>query len=364
MCHSHVVSTERFIYERGGVTPVGELTPLVKVRWERIRDEISVAEATLPTSECCELLGDLRTVLHELHIERNGQKVWQGPITRLEYQFDIVDIFAEDLLWQAKRTVLREGYDQKYPNMWDVIARMDWLLRDQCYSFNGNPWRVNLNPIHHAGNPRTSRKVNTYQYYVWEDFDAYAENSGADYTVINRDIYYWDTHLAWKIIPDLDESHISQFPRIVEYGNDVATNGYVTNGEGYAGIASQADQGYGLVDFLVTNTQDGTGDTANDAPTAEEIAGWANTAAHNIDGKVPAPVSVIIPANTTLLPGAPWTMDDLVPGAWFQIHVDRLCRAFDGWQRLHEVIVTESAPEGETVEFTAIAPPKQMVIPP
>jgi hypothetical protein len=353
-----------FIYERGGVVPVGELTPLLRVRWERIRDEISTAYAELPTTECCELLGDLRTIKHELHIERNGEIVWQGPITRLEYQFDVVEIFAEDVLRAAKRIVLREGYTQAYPNLWGVIDRMDWLMRQQCYNLGGDPWNMlsHLHAIRHQGDPRTSRNVFSYQFYIWEDFDKYAEDSGSDYTVVNRDLYYWDTHLAWKIIPDLDEAFISQYPRIVEYGNDVATTGYVTNGQGQAGIATQDDQGYGIVDFLVTNLNDGNV-TDTTGPTPEEIAGWAETAAHNIDGKVPAPSHLIIPANSTLMPGAPWEINDLFPGAWFKVHVDRLCRQFDEWQRLHQIIVTEEPETGETVEFTAVAPPARMVLP-
>jgi hypothetical protein len=352
------------IYERGGINYVGELTPLEAIRWNRKRDDISDSEATIGTTECCDLLGDLRTIIHELHIERDGVVVWQGPITRIEYEWNQVRVYAADMLWQATRTVLTAGYDQSYPNIYNVIDRMHWLLRDQCFLRHGDPWNMvaHLHPMHHPGDPKTSRKVNRYQYYVWEDFDKYAEDMGADYTVVNRDIYYWDINLQWKVIPPLDEQYLSQFPRIVEYGNQAATQGYVTNGEGYAGIATadlEATDLYGWVDWLVTNQSDGT----EGAPTAEEIAGWADSAARNIDERSPAPVAIVIPANTTLLPGAPWVIDDLVPGAWFDVDITRMCRNVSEMQRIHEVNVTETAPQGEMVSFTAASAPSHAVIP-
>jgi len=216
------------------------LTPLTAVRWSRIRDAISEGYAVVGTTECCDLLGDLRTVRHELHIVRDGDEVWQGPITRLEYEFDNVKVYAEDMLWVAKRTVLKTGYNNGSPNpLGNVVDRMDWLLRSQTYAPHGDPWRMvsHLHPIHHDDDPTTSRKAAAFQYYTWEDFDKYAEDHGTDYTVVNRDIYYWDVHLRWKIIASLGDDHLSQFPRIVEYGNQAATRGYVSNTEGYAGIA-------------------------------------------------------------------------------------------------------------------------------
>lgn len=363
------------VYDRGGVNLLGELTPLTRVTWRRIRDDISTAQVTLPTYECCELLGDLRTVLNELHILRNNELVWCGPITRLEYQWDLVDIFAEDLLWQAKRMVLEVGYDQAHPNIGNAIDRMDWLIRDQCYAKFGNPWNVQLVPVRHSqGEPGTARQVFAWQMTVWEDFDKYAEDYGADYCVIGRQIFYFDNHLAWYVLAPLDESHLSQFPRIVEYGNELATRGIVTNGRGFAGVSNAPSpwpETYGQVDYLVSNVNENVMDVptdpedpeANNDPTPEDIAQWTATAARNIDGRQPAPVGVVIPANTTLLPGAPWTINDLIPGAWFQVDVSRMCRSVSAWQRLHEIVVTEQAPAGEDVQFTAITPPAGRVDP-
>ena len=351
-----------FAVERGGVNVIGELTPLSSARWERVRDEISTAQVTVPTSECCDLLGELRTVLHELHVYRNGELVWQGVITRIEYEYEQVQVYAKDMLWVAKRTVLDEGYNYNSPLVGNVIEVMDWLLRHKTYGKYGDPWNMvnHLQPVRHADEPVTHRVANAWQFYVWEDFDKFAEDNGADYTVVNRDIFYFDTHLAWNILPPLDPNFLSEFPRVVEYGNELATRGVVTNGQGQAGVATNGGLAeYGVIDLLISNQQEGT---VTPAATPEEVAGWANTAGRNISDRWPAPLAVVVPENSTLMPGSPWEMADLIPGSWYQVNITQLCRDVTGWHRLQHVGVSESAPQGETVQITSVAAPKSMVL--
>lgn len=367
----------------GGERWIADLAPLSSVRWERVRDDISTAEVAVPTTQCCEVLSDLRTIRHELHIENNGEPVWEGPITRIEYGWDVTRIFAEDVLWAAKRTVIEESYDHSYPNIGDALERMEWLLA-HCYGRNEDPWRMmggHFHRVRGVNDPRTSRVVFKYQMYVWDDFDKYAEDYGTDYVVFNRDIYFWDTQLRWMILPPLDENHLSESPRITDYGNQLGTRGIVTNGRGYAGVstpsaASKVRYNGAVIDLLTTNEVDGQPGLvvdANDnvvpdpaapqAPTAQEIAQWTDTAARSVIDKDPSPLSIVVPDNVTLLPGAPWELRDLVPGAWFQVSTPMLCRSIDEWQRLEQVVVTEEAPQGETVQFSASQAPRNVVEP-
>jgi hypothetical protein len=353
-----------FVHERGGQRRLGELTPLTSVTWKRVRDDISTAQANVGVQECCELLSELRTVKMELHIERNGTTVWQGPITRLEYDVDECRVYAEDILWVAKRSAIQEGYNQSYPNIGSAVDRMNWLLW-HCYNRDEDRWRVisgrHIHGVWGPDDPRTTRIVFPYQMSVWEDLDKYAEDYGCDYTVINRDIYFSDISLKWLVIAPLDETHLSEYPRIVEYGNQLGTRGIVTNGHGAAGVSAvdtAAQIEYGTIDWITTNEIDGqeVGD-----PTAQEVSSWGDTATRSIAERVPAPVAVVIPANTTLMPGAPWEINDLVPGAWFQISLSRFCRTVNEWQRLHEIVVTEEAPNGESVKFSSVAAPKNPI---
>lgn len=363
------------IWNRGALALVGEATPLLRVRYNRIRDDISHAEIELPTYDCCDLLALLGTIKHELHIFRDGAPVWEGVVTRIEFETDIVRIFAEDMLWVATRSTVEQGYNHSYPNIGNVIDTMHWDIVVQCFLKYHDPWRMtgayggarHLWDVHHADHsldPREARVVFPYSVTCWEDFDKFATDYGADYTVVNRDIYYWDNHLAWKVIPDLEEQWISDFPRIVEYGNQLITRSIVTNGKGYAGMKVAPPEiraVYGYVDNLISNISEGS--IIDGPPPVEDVTEWMGTAKRMLDGSFPPPVAIVIPANTTLLPGSPWTMTDLFPGAWFQVSVDRLCRSVTEWQRLQEVVVEESAPEGERIQFSAVSAPGSMIIP-
>lgn len=363
------------IRERGGVTVVGDADPLLRVRWTRIRDDISQAQIEVPTYQCCDLLSEVGTIKHELHIFRDGVNVWQGVITRIEFDNDIVTIFANDLLWVMTKSAVEEGYNHSYPNIANTIEVMHWLANAQTFYKNSDPWQMtgvfggsqHLWPVHHADvedDPKSARVLFPYSVTAWEEFDKYAEDYGADYTTVGRDVFYWDNHLAWKVIPDLDEEWISDFPRIVEYGNQLVTRQIVTNGKGYAGMKA-APSGvravYGYIDHIISNVSESS--IVEGPPSVEDVTAWAETARRNLDGAYPPPVAVVIPANTTLLPGSPWDIDDLFPGAWFQVSVDRHCRSVTEWQRLQEVVVEETAPQGETIQFTAVAAPGTMVIP-
>jgi hypothetical protein len=336
---------------------------LTLARWGRVRDDISRAEVVVGLTECCERLEELRTILNELHIYRNGEMVWQGPMVRLEYEHDNLRIFAEDVLWQATRSVVYPGYDHTWPNSTLALDTVDILL-NQCYSRQGDPWNMlpgHLHPIRTPGEPRHTRVCNDWQAYVWEEVDKFAEDYGVDYTVVGRDIYYWDIHWEWKRLESLQEEWIGDYPRIVEYGNQLYTRCVVTNGQGWAGVdeiglPATGRNSYGYVDKLINNA---TEEDVSTKPTEAQLRSWQESAVKNLVDTHPAPLGIVVPANTTLLPGAPWRVEDLIPGAWFQVSVTRLCREVTEWQRLHAMQVEELAGQGETVTFTAQSAPRE-----
>jgi hypothetical protein len=367
-----------FVYARGGITLLGELTPLTHVEWRRIRDDISTAVAWIGVNECCDFLGDLETVSMEIHITRNDLDVWEGVITRLEYALDRVTIYADDILWVARRTALAVGYSMAYPSIGSAIDRMDWLIRDQCFAKYGDPWNMVPEHLHKIpnlteGDPRSSRSVERYSVNVWEDFDKFAEDIGTDYTVVNRDIYYWDINYAWATLPDLHEGDISEYPVVSEYGNELATGYVTTNNSGFAGIAvappSVVDH-YGHIDIVDSSwneavvAQPGEDPVPAPVPTPEELAEMLAAATRQLTSRYPPPVSIVIPANATLLPSSTWDLPDMIPGAWFEVSLTRLCRNVTETQRLHEIRVTEDAPAGEIVAITAISAPRTRVEPP
>lgn len=372
MSHPTCAVHTAFVYERGGETIVGEITEMSICRWGRIRDDISSAFIRIPLGQCCELMSEVFTVKHELHIFRDGEMVWCGPITRLEFMWDGVEVFAEDMLWVAKRRALSVGYNYQYPPSGagpiGALDLVDYLLDNQTYGRFGDPWNMlaHLNHVVGPDDPLAGRAANSWSVSTWEELDALAEDYGIDYTVVGRDIFYFDVHLAWVELDDLVDGHLSEWPRIVEYGNAFASRYIHTDGSGYAGLADAPDPvlaEYGEeIDFIATRTDqaDRPVDTVTgepEVPSDDELAAWAETASHNMDMYYPPRQSIVVPANATLMPSSPWVVNTLVPGSWFVVTVDRECRAVDEYHRLHQLAVEEIGGQAETVKITTATAP-------
>jgi hypothetical protein len=354
-----------FIYKRGGRERIMELTPVTKVNWTRIRDDISGASVYVGvTPECCDQLGDIETVVHELHITRNDQSVWQGVITRLEFRYDEVEVWAQDVLWVAKHTALSKGYSQKHPNVTKCGWRMNWLLKDMTYAKDGDPWNVlgGIRWVQGGDEPQSSKVVNAWSGTTWDDFDKYAEDGGMDYTVVGRSIMFWDTHLKWRTIPDLYDTYLSDEPAVVEYGNEFQTRAIVTDGNGYAGMYTVPDKAviakYGIIDTV--NSSYGEGQSTATKPTQADIKAWTEQAKRLVEANPVPPVRIRVSENSALLPEAPYDINDLIPGSWVKVHVTRLCRKVEEWHKLDQVSVTEEAGK-EMVQISTVSAPKKVV---
>lgn len=362
-----------YVYTRGGGTMVMELPNLITVTWERVRDDISSALARVGvTPGCCEQLSQVRSVVHELHIYRDNELVWLGPITRIEYSRGQIEFWATDILWVAKHTALSQGYSNKYPNIGSAGARMYWLMADQTFAKYGDPWRARnaVRRIVGPDEPRTSRSVNAWSSTTWEDFDKFAQDGGMDYTVVGRSVMFWDIHYRWRTLPPLQQDYLFEDFRLVEYGSQFQNRAVVTDGSGKAGIyqspSSSIMSTYGHVD-LVTNvssdaepTEDVT-DSDKALAEAENVAAWTDRARALVDSAPRPPLYVLVPENSALVPEAPYPISSLVPGSWLQVNTAGFCRSSgDTWHRLHEVSVEESAGK-ETVKISLIPAPTKVV---
>lgn len=357
---------------RGGATPIGELTEVAQVRWERVRDDISQASVIVnATSECCGWLSKVNCGSAELHIYRRigadlpPVKVWSGVITRLEYGLDTIEVHAYDFLWVPKNTVLSEGYNKAYPNITTCGAVMQRLMKELTFAKYGDPWKMNAG-IHWLkvdGEPKTSKAVKAWSTTTWEDFDKFANDSGMDYVLVNRQLYFWDTHYVWHRLPPLLEDYLLAEPKVIEYGNEFATAVYVTNGNGTAGSAiapAEVIAKYGHVDFVVSSWNEGA---AAEAPNPEDVKEWNRQAKARLDDLLPPAVQVLVSDNSALSPDCPYDINDLLPGSWVTVMLTRSCRGVQEDHKLNKVVVTETPAGGETVAITTIKAPATKVEP-
>lgn len=346
-CGTH----EAFIYERGGTVLVGQLTGITFVSWERTRDDISKAEVRMVGSECCEVMMGVGTILHELWIYRSGTLVWSGVITRLEFEYDGIDVFAEDFLWILKKKVTEVGYNF-LDNPANAVEAAAAICIFQGFLTYGNPWNiVDVQPLYGPNDIQTLIQTNPWSTTIWDTLDVMAEDGGIDYVMVNRTLRIWDVHTMWYVLQPLEDTHISTFPRIVEYGNEFANRVVYTDGSGYAGVATSdsatLDTYTRTIDYHIAIE-----DRDEDEPPSQLVLShWYDAALRNVQKMYPPQQSIIVPANSTLMPSSPWVISEVYPGAWCQVSMERMCRNISEWQKLDAIKVVEDV-DGERVQVT------------
>jgi hypothetical protein len=369
-----------YAYKFPGTTLEGEFANASDIRWTRIRDDISTAQVTVSTSECCGLLSTIRCGEHELRIIRNNdtaRPVWEGPITRIEFGRDTTTIYAQDMLWWMHKKVMDSFEDYRHPNPAGIVPQVMWTqLAYWGYGYDvaGNPDRYRMKGRVHwvkgPKEPKTSRYVEQFQVTVWEYIDSYAEDYGADYSTVGRDIYIFDTHLRWKILPTLTAAVLGGWPNVTEYGSEMANRVWFSNSVGFYGYAEKYPCPPGNakdipIEMLVTSTSENAGQMPpyGSAAWNRLKAEFNETAARNLAGRCPAPTRIWLPSGTVLLPKAPVDIKDLIPGAWTLLSTDQMCRKVTQWQKLDRVEVSETPSTGEEVRITLGTAPDNPVAP-
>jgi hypothetical protein len=355
---------EVYLTDRGGGPFIDKVPAITTLRWNRLRDDISSASVFIesPSAECAAILGAARTVRNEVVIFRNGDRVWEGPITLLQYRKGQITVEAKDPLWYASRRALNPGIDWSKvggsvsnPNDGpgqDIVPGLLPVLRQAFgdgtsdpYGFNVGKW---LLPISGPDNPYSKRIVPRYSRTVWEVLDSLAEDGGLDYTVIGRRIMWWDTHLRAFILPRLTDDDFMDSLVVNEYGSDLATRRFRTDNAGKVTSAVAPSEWltyYGPIDTVVSSTEE----TVPDATSPEAEAGVAS----DLAAQYPAPVHVHLPDGTALSCDAPVGINELIPGAWVPLYSTLTARKVEQWMKVDSVNVDWDA-TGERVSMNLI----------
>lgn len=125
-CEIHTAA----LYDRGGAKKLADLGDLERVKWERKRDDSSSATVYIgtPGIECQQALGLAEAGRVELVIFRGSERVWEGPISRIAYQGDHVEIEARDVMLYVVRTIMHHEYDNRHPNTARVLDRIKRVM--------------------------------------------------------------------------------------------------------------------------------------------------------------------------------------------------------------------------------------------
>ena len=341
-----------YVYDRGGKDRIGELTQKMLVRWDRDRDDISAATVTVdnPNSDCTDLLNKIEPGRHELVIFRNGKRVWEGPITLPTFDRYSVSIEAHDVWHYSYRTIMHRAYNNAYPHISSAVSRVTNILRQELVRKETLDPPINVLPHYRPyeipGVARTSRSTKKYESTVWEEIDDMAAKGGIDYTAVGRATLVWDTHMPLSTTRVVTEKDFTNDITVSAYGMELATRTAVTDGLGRYGVAGGIDPYYGEWEVLNTAYQENEVD-----PTAQHIPqrDLDAQAKRNLVGRVPTPVVVRVPDNSSLTPAAVEELFDfLVPGVWVPLRASSTVRQVEQMQKIDSLRFEETE-AGEAV---------------
>jgi hypothetical protein len=351
------------LYDRGGTKKIGSLGPLARVKWERRRDDISVAQVWIATVDaaCSEVLRLAETNRTELVIFRGNKRVWEGPVNRIAYEGSSVEIEAKDMMYYVQRTIMRHEYDNRFPNVGLVLDRIKRIMNGELSRKEALDPSVNLlnhvryiyaDHTQNASDSRTASRTLPYEMTVFEHVDNYAWRGGIDYTVVGRSIMFFDVHSRIGQTPMVTADDFIGDPIITQYGAELTTYVAMTDGKGHWGDAGGVDPYYGEWEVL-HQAYDENATTANpeddNLPSVAEMKSQARRS--YIQGMRPALV-VRVPDNTRLNPNGVLTIEDLVPGVWIPLTANLPGRTISQMQKLDNMTVEETGESGEEIKVT------------
>jgi hypothetical protein len=335
-----------FIYDKNGTQKVDLLRNVTNLRWSRSLNAISEANATVATgqhADCCELLGSIGVWGHSLVMTRNGVRVWEGPITDIEWSRGSVLISAHDVLGWALKNVTDAARETVAPG----FRAVDELYDDigKVFADHNPNVLAHLTRLGGGTGPQVAREVKAYGGDFADQFNEMVK-AGANFTTVGRRIVVWPNTTVMARLPTLYPLRwISGDVKVRERGLDLSVRTIGVNDEGLSGVAAGSTSVhpfYGQIEDVVSSS----------APDANSLA---IVAEQYREAHFPAPLSVEVPSGSVLSCDAPYDIRELVAGSMVNVKIDEgLCRKVEQTQQLASLEVSQDK-DGEKVAIT-VAP--------
>lgn len=316
---------EAFITWKGGAPRFMALPAASSVTWGRDLNEISEAEVVIALGattdeECCDLLGDIEPWCHELHIVRDGQTVWAGPVTEPVYNVDKVTIKAKDVLAWTTVRVAEVPIDYTVatgsgPADWTTIAE---TVLDVAFAEDDPAvlQYVSATPTGYVGEQLFPAYTDT----AFGQLDALA-GTGLDYTVVGRTIILSSENTPASPIAALTDDMILGDVQLTKSGLLQGNRWFVhfdKDDEAIPpgpGVAEATDFAcYGPIERIRST------DVALANVESANVVAQTYVAASST-----APRLLEVPDGSRISPEAPWDIMAMIPGCRVDVAVTRLC---------------------------------------
>lgn len=315
--------------------------------WSRLLDDVSKAEVTValggdPFFTCGQCLADTEPWCHELHVWRDGEEVWVGPIQEIEYSFNEITVRASDsLAWLGVR-IPTASIAPAVPE--DLTTTAIGLLT-QAFSEDSPTYTCEMDNLF---TEPSGHVIQTF-------YEAYNQTAleilrdlgelGLNFTTLGRTIVLVGDSIPLTPLILLNDEHVIGNIVVTKDGTLQGNRFYVHfNDDGGIPVVGEAAEFYCY--SAIERIRDGEGlpDGASAGQAADQYA-----AASAITPRV-----VEIPSGSRLSPDTPWTINQMVPGARVDVAITRLPLALTSSFILTGVEVTGNSADGESVGITLI----------
>lgn len=296
-----------------------------RIQWGRAQDDWSEARVDLPAN-CCGKLEQVRSWAHEMHISRNGNEVWCGPIWLPSFCRSGNVLIARDMLFWLTARVIHQNHVSAAQGAVSIARD---LIEDGF-----GPDDPNVLPYLDTEGVGviSDREYLANSKYVMEVLKDLAKGS-IDFTAIGRRIIVRPQGTSLGKTTMLTCKAFQGDVCGTDNGATSATRAVVTGDTetGIVGAAGGVDPFFGLVEKLVADTTIKSNTTAADQ--AQGIVAAGN----------PPPLIIQPPDNASLAPDAPVCIEQLVPGVQIPVFLDCTCRQVNQLMRLTKLNVTWQA---------------------
>ncbi len=292
--------------DRDGAT-VAEADVLAECEWTRELDEFSSARVLInPSGDCCNRLERVEAWRHELHVFRDGQPVWNGPIIQPEWRAGQIEIFAADILAWLDRRVPHQSITFGDSDLTDIAT---WLITDGFEPDDPGHDIYAVGPSGVTGGRAYTRSVGQTGDHLRD-----LAETGLDYTAVGSTIILLPEDHTGSVgrLTDAD------FPEELVIGQDGSNliTRWIVAGDEDSGVMAEeggVDSYYGLLERYVEQTS------------IKSQASAISAARSKLRASVPAPV-FIDTEQVTLSPDAAVDVAKLVPGWCLDITSTATCR--------------------------------------
>lgn len=332
-------SYDAYILTRGGGTLVAIL-PWNSLSFSRVLDDTSSASvegAAGQDSACCAALADIHPWQHELAIYRDNVLAWVGPIYDIRTPAGSFQIQARDLTaWWDRRLVHN---DIDLPEV--DLATIFQAIADDAMAPDTSP---GLTVATTACGVKGSRRILAAQHQMAGPALRDLTNTGIDWTAVGRVVRAGGLVIPATPIGTVIDEHFTSPPTPVLDGSQQSNS---RTGRG-AGGGELGDTVYATAVDAAAAIRDGLLEAVDSVSTITDVPSIIQYA----ESQLALTAEVIQVESCRLAPTAPFTFDNLVPGALAALSLFETCIPVAGSYRLKSVAVSAQAGQDDAVDVS------------